>query len=151
MSDETRDLIARATQAQQERRLTDAKSAWAAAIELIRNEDDRRELGRALRSLGEIDRKLHDDSAARVHYEEAVELYRGLDDPLALAHTVRHLGDVYFHAHEPALAEPCYREALDLYRTHPDTAPLELANAIRSMAVLKTEAGAGDEARKLWE
>jgi tetratricopeptide (TPR) repeat protein len=151
MSDQTRDLIARATEAQQQRRLNDAKTAWTAAIDLLRQQNDPRDLAHALRSLGEIDRKLHDDSAARDHYEEAVELHRHLDDPLALAHTVRHLGDVYRHAHEPQLADPCYREALALYRAHPETAPLELANAIRSMAVLKSETGASQEARALWE
>lgn len=151
MSDKTRDLIAHATQSQQERRLADAKNAWAAAIELLRHANDRLELARALRSLGEVDRKLHDDSAARAHYEESVALYRQLDDPLALAHTLRHLGDVYRHAHEPPLAEHCYREALALYRAHPDTMPLELANAIRSMAVLKSDTGATAEARQFWE
>jgi tetratricopeptide (TPR) repeat protein len=78
-------------------------------------------------------------------------LYRRLDDPLALAHTVRHLGDVYHHEQELALAEPCYRQALDLYRAHPEAAPLDVANAVRSMAVLKGDAGATDEARQLWE
>ena len=151
MSDHTRNLIDRATQAQHDRRLTDARTAWTAAVELLRQEDDRPTLGPALRSLAEIERKLHDDEAARAHYEEAVELYRHLDDPLTLAHTIRHLGDVYRHANQPALAEPCYREALGLYRAHPEAAPLDVANAIRSMAVLKSVAGAVDEARALWE
>ena len=152
MSDHTRNLIDRATQAQHDRRLTDARTAWTAAVELLRQEDDRPTLGSALRSLAEIERKLHDDEAARAHYEEAVELYRHLDDPLTLG------------SHHPSsrrrvppckpasnLAEPCYREALGLYRAHPEAAPLDVANAIRSMAVLKSEAGAVDEARALWE
>jgi tetratricopeptide (TPR) repeat protein len=151
MPDKIRELMERATQSQQDRRFADAKAAWTAAIELLREEDDQPALGRALRSLGEIDRKLRDDAAARAHYEEAVALYRRLDDPLALAHTVRHLGDVYHHAHQPQLAEPCYREALALYRAHLEAAPLDVANAIRSMAVLKSETGAVQEARKLWE
>ena len=151
MTDETRDLIHRAAQAQHDRRLSDAKTDWTAAIELLRQQSDPTNLAYALRSLGEVNRKLHDDAAARANYEEAVDLYRRLDDPLALAHTVRHLGDVYRHVNEPALAEPCYREALDLYRAHPETAPLELANAIRSMAVLKSDTGAVEQARDLWE
>lgn len=151
MSDETRDLIQRATQAQQERRLADAQAAWTAAIELLRKQNDGAALTNALRSLGEVDRKLHDDSAARAHYEEAVSLCRGLNDPLRLAHTVRHVGDVYHHAHELELAEPCYREALEIYRARPEAGRLDLANAIRSMAVLKDETGAKAEARALWE
>ena len=151
MSDQIRDLIARATEAQQERRLNDAKHAWAAAIDSLRQSGNEASLAHALRSLGEVDRKLHDDSTARVHYEEAVALYRRLGDPLTLAHAVRHLGDVYRHLHEPALAEPCYREALGLYRAHPEVTPLELANAIRSLAVLKSETGETQQARELWE
>ena len=120
-------------------------------VELSRQQDDSLEFAWATRWLGEIERKLHEPVAARQHYEEAVALYRGLSDPLVFAHTVRHLGDVYHESHLPELAEPCYREALEVYRAHPETAPLDVGNAIRSMAVLKSELGERDEARKLWE
>ena len=43
-----------------------------------------------------------------------------------------------------------YQEALALYRSNEDTRPLELANAIRSLAVLKGEAAEIEEATKLW-
>jgi len=98
-----------------------------------------------------VNRKLHDNAAARQHYEEAVALYRKHGDRLALAHTVRHLGDVYQEGHHPELAEPCYREALELYRSCADVPPLDLANAIRSMAVLKGENGETAQARALWQ
>ena len=48
------------------------------------------------------------------------------------------------------LAEPCYLEALALYRQHEQTPPLDLANAIRAMAVLKERAGDVGEAAALW-
>jgi tetratricopeptide (TPR) repeat protein len=150
MSDQLRELIDRAMQAQQERRFADAQTAWTAAVEQLREHSDRPALAHALRSLGEACRKLHDSAAARAHYEEAVAVCRLLGDPLALAHTVRHLGDVYYQAKELALAEPCYHEALDLYRAHPEAGPLDVANAIRSMALLKSKIGAAREARELW-
>jgi len=70
---------------------------------------------------------------------------------LRLAHKVRHLGDAYYYAGQLSLAEPCYVEALSIYRTQEHKPPLDLANAIRSFAVLKAELGAADEARHLWE
>lgn len=72
-------------------------------------------------------------------------------DPLRLAHRVRHLGDAYYYAGRWALAEPCYVEALSIYRRHERTGPLDLANAIRSFAVLKDEVGAVAESQDLWE
>jgi len=70
---------------------------------------------------------------------------------LRLAHRVRHLGDAYYYAGRWALAEPRYVEALSIYRGDNQTRPLDLANAVRSLAVLKHEGGASDEARRLWQ
>ena len=81
----------------------------------------------------------------------AVASLRKVDDPLRLAHAVRHLGDAYYYARRPAQAEPCYIEALSIYRRHEHTQPLDLANAIRSFAVLKDEIGAAEEAQCLWQ
>ena len=116
----------------------------------LREGGDRAELARALRNLGELERRLF-PGAAREHYEQAVAIFREVGDPLKLAHTVRHLGDVHHEAGRGELAEPCYREALALYRSHEPRHPLNLANAIRSLAVLEGEAGDMDEAIGLWQ
>jgi tetratricopeptide (TPR) repeat protein len=81
----------------------------------------------------------------------AVVRARTGDDPLRLAHRVRHLGDAYSYAGRPASAEPCYVEALSIYRRHERTRPLDLANAIRSFAVLKHQVGATEQAQSLWQ
>ena len=73
------------------------------------------------------------------------------EDALKLAHRVRHLGDAYYYAGRWALAEPCYVEALSIYRRHERTRPLDLANAIRSFAVLKDEVGATEQSQSLWQ
>lgn len=143
-------LLEKASQAQREKRLPAARHNLQAALELLREQQDPIRLAHALRALGELERKLHDGHAAREHYEEAVSLYRKHGDPLKLAHTVRHLGDVHRDMGRADLAGPCYYEALALYRSHADTAPLDLANAIRSLALLKTEAGETTTARALW-
>ena len=81
----------------------------------------------------------------------AVVSARAGDDPLRLAHRVRHLGDAYYYAGRAASAESCYLEALSVYRRHEPTRPLDLANAIRSFAVLKHEGGAAEQAQGLWQ
>ena len=80
----------------------------------------------------------------------AVASARRGEDPLKLAHRVRHLGDAYYYAGRWALAERCYVEALSIYRRHERTRPLDLANAIRSFAVLKDEVGLWQEAHDLY-
>lgn len=151
MRDNSNDLVTRAALAKRERRFADARQDLLQAIDLLRQQPAGVELAQALRLLGEVERKLHDNAAACRHYQEAVVLYRQRGDRLALAHTVRHLGDVYQEAKNPELAEPCYREALELYRACADAPPLDLANAIRSLAVLKGETGETQQARTLWQ
>jgi tetratricopeptide (TPR) repeat protein len=143
-------IVERAQLAQQEYRLADARQNWLAAIDSLRRDDTREPLANALRSLGELERKLRDGESARRHYEESVAILRNCPDRVKLAHTVRHLGDVHHDAGRGVLAAPCYDEALALYRTHPSPPPLDLANAIRSMAVLKQETGDRQQAIALW-
>lgn len=110
---------------------------------------DENDRAQALRALGEAERGLNRGGPEAIAaYREAVAIYREVGGPLRLAHTVRHLGDVYFEAGRAELAEPCFKEALELYRGQPDAPPLDLANAIRSMAVLKDSLG--EDARDLW-
>jgi tetratricopeptide (TPR) repeat protein len=109
------------------------------------NRMDRLARAQELRRRGESARG-KDGAMARLCYEEAVALFRESDQPLVLAHTIRHLGDVYLEQGRPDLAEPCYHEALGLYRSHEDDSSLDLANAVRSLAVLRWE-----QTKMLWE
>lgn len=103
-------------------------------------------------ALGQIERDLGRGEVARPLYEEAVSLCRGQSDVLRLAHTVRHLGDLHLDAGRLDLAEACYEEALALYRSSAHTAPpLDLANAIRPLAILRERLGKADEAVPLWQ
>jgi tetratricopeptide (TPR) repeat protein len=149
-SEVAENLMQRALQARREKRLSDAQRDLKDAVELSREQGTRSELARALRELGELERHLPDGDAALRHYEEAVAILRELDQPTRLAHTIRHLGDVHHDAGRAALAEPCYQEALTLYRRSEVTRPVELANAVRSLAVLKGEAAQIEEATVLW-
>jgi len=140
-----------ASLAKREGRFREARLALTEAVTLLRQEEAGASLPQALRLLGEVERKLRDSSSARMHYEEALAIYRQSEEALALAHTVRHLGDILHEAGDNAAAECCYDEALAIYRDHSEASPLDVANAVRSMAVLKAESGNATEARKLWE
>lgn len=103
-----------------------------------------KELGRAERAAGELE-------AARCLYEEAILLCRQEGHPVLLAHTLRHLGDVHREAGRLAEAEHCYDEALAIYRQETRRRPLEVANALRSMALLREVRGDDEGAREIWE
>lgn len=149
MSDASKIGLERARHALREGRWSDARRELLAALDGLRAHGGE-PLADALRSLGEVARKLSEGEAAQARYEEAVAILRDCDRPLKLAHVVRHLGDVHRHNGHPELARPCYDEALSLYRAYPAAERLDLANAIRSMAVLRQEAGDREPARALW-
>jgi tetratricopeptide (TPR) repeat protein len=155
-------LLKDARQARREGRHHDAKRDLIEAVDLCRKSGARSELARALADLGQIERDLHHADAALEHYEEAVAIYRSKGstkgstegsaegNDLRLAHTVRHVGDIHRSAGHAALAEPCYDEALNLYRANPQTTPLDLANTIRGLAILKCDTVDAPRAVSLW-
>ena len=98
-----------------------------------------------LRDLAENQRRMNPKKALE-NYKKAVAETR-----LKLAHTIRHLGDVYREQGHPQEAERCYEEALAIYRAHPEAPPLDLANAIRAMALLKNTSELWTEAKDLYE
>ncbi len=108
------------------------------------------DLANTLAALEQIERDFGHNDVALQHYEEAVELYRSTEDIQKQAHTIRHLADIYRHERQNNEAAAHYREALDLYRADVQTAPLDLANAIRGFKILRQDAGQREEAKQLW-
>jgi len=127
----------------------EARASFAEAVKKSRESGARRELINALKGVAQIDRDLGRRAAALPFYEEAVAVCRELGDPLLLAHTLRHLGDLHHDDGRDDLAEPLYIEALALYRKS-EAPPLDLANAIRSLAVIKNTADLWEEAFHLY-
>src|SRR5271156_1274894 len=150
MSDRLDGLLRDAAQARREDRQADAKRLLVEAVEMCRKGESRSDLAKALTGLGQIERDLHNNKAALGHYEEALAIYRAEGDALKVAHTVRHVGDIQRNEGHRELAEPCYREALRIYRGDERTPPLDLANAIRGLAILTFDAGEAEEAKTLW-
>ena len=143
-------LFRRGMTARREGRPADALRHMTAAVALGREHDDPVALARALHGLANIERDRGRSDAALRLYREAVPLCRQGDDPLVLAHTVRHLGDVLRKMDRLAEAEPCYAEALVLYRAHPSPPTLDVANAVRRMAILRERLDERGAARALW-
>ena len=140
----------RAERARAEHRIADAARHLSNVADALRSSKDRAALAHTLRDLGELERGMSAD-AARIHYEEATSILRELDTPLTLAHTIRHLGDIHTKAGRLSLAEQCCEEAVAIYHAQSDASALDVANAIRSLAVVKERLAQMDQARQLWQ
>jgi tetratricopeptide (TPR) repeat protein len=150
MSEVIVNLINTAAESRRNNRLADAHRDLTEAVKLCRSAGAQPELVRALKGLGQIQRDKGRVDAALPLYEEAVSICRKYCDDLMLAHTVRHLGDIHRALGDVELAESNYQEALVLYRGNESTSPLDLANAIRPLAILWHDAGEIEEATSLW-
>ncbi|MGA3210657.1 MAG: tetratricopeptide repeat protein [Terriglobales bacterium] len=151
MSEPSEHLLKQAWQARREDRHVDAQRDLEQAVDICRRADDKMALAKTLTALGQVERDLQHNDVACGHYVEAAAIYRANGDALRLAHAIRHIGDIHRHEQRRAPAERCYREALDIYRAHQPTSPLDLANAIRGLAILLDDSGEADEARALWQ
>src|SRR5437870_8756217 len=119
----------------------DARRLYAEAVERSRQAGMRRELIRALKGLGQIERDLENGVAALALYEEAVALCRIEGDALMLAHTVRHVGDIHQEGGRDDLAESCYKEEFSFYGGVKKILRLDLAIPFLRFAFLKETAG----------
>ncbi len=145
------ELVGAGDSASTERRLGDAREAFAGAAIAAELEGDRAMLARALVGLGKVEREVGALELAREHYQSAAGILRTLNDRPLLAHTVRHVGDILQQQGNKGAAGACYAEALALYRDCPTTGALDLANTLRGYALLKSGLPARREAIALWE
>ena len=145
------ELLERASVARRQSRLSDSHRDSNEAVLLCRKNGDQDCLIRALRMLGQIERDKKQPERALPHYHEAVALCRREGGALRLAHSIRHLGDLLVELHRLDEAAKEYEAALAIYRQDPDTKPLDLANTMRAIAVMKEQLGAPQTARPYWE
>jgi tetratricopeptide (TPR) repeat protein len=142
--------LARGEKARREHRLSDAEDAFREAVRCFRELGQRAELAYALTRRAQIERDIGDYDSALRDQGEALALCRDLPDKLKLAHTIRHMADILQDAGRHLEAAPYFKEVLQLYRARDDVDPLEMANAIRSVAIHAEHMGEADEARQLW-
>jgi tetratricopeptide (TPR) repeat protein len=147
MSDTPGTLIKLGYEARRTGSLVDANLLLAKAVEVSRGARNQALLARSLTALGQIERDLNNNLQALQHYKEAASIYRSLPDPLSFAHTIRHVGDILRNEGSEDQATPFYEEALTIYRAHNETSDLDLANAIRGLALIGEDAR---ETETLW-
>jgi tetratricopeptide (TPR) repeat protein len=150
MTEEASNLIENARQSRRDGRLDDALRECGQAAELSRTAGSEEQLIAALSGLGQISRDRKQLEFALQYYSEALALCRRHSTPVRIAHTARHLGDIYRESGMLIGAEPLLAEALAIYRRSSEIEPLELANAIRPLALLKTTLADAQAARLLW-
>ncbi len=151
MADHPSDLISAGSRARSEQRLDVALAAFAQAVLLCRASADDSLLAKALTGMGQIERDLKHSEKSLNHYGEVVAIYRRLGEPQRLAHAIRHVADILRNESRHEEAKQRYAEALDIYRKHPDTTSLDLANAIRGLALTERELGDAFAAGQLWQ
>jgi tetratricopeptide (TPR) repeat protein len=95
-------------------------------------------------------REGHLDAAAQ-HYAAALATSRAHGEILHTAHIARHLGDIHRENGLSSEAEPLLKEAVEIYRCNLDTKVLDLANALRPLAMLLDSLGDHRNAVELWQ
>ena len=150
MSEDALTLTQRGHAQRRDGRLDDARQSFTEAVAAARRDGNDADLVHALKGLGQAERDLGRGERALPLYEEAVELCFALDDLPGLAHALRHLGDIHQDAGNWSLAALPSEQALSLYRSLPATPPLDLANALRSCALVREQLGEADAAAELW-
>ena len=136
--------------ARREGRPGEAKAHFSEAIEQCHKAGERVWLARALKELAYVERSLKQNEGALCHYREAAGVYQDLGDKLAWAHSLRHAADILAEQRCVAEAERVYELVLETYRARPEPEPLDLANALRGMAILMEVKGARENAQRLW-
>lgn len=135
--------------ARREKRLPDARADFAAAADWYAVHGPAQMQVHALTRQAQIERDLSNYDAAVDFQESALRLQRTIG-PDGLPHVLRHLADIMDDAGRYREASPYYAEMERIYRNSSATPPLEMANAIRSLAVHAEHVGDKEKAQQLW-
>jgi tetratricopeptide (TPR) repeat protein len=144
-------LLEQGRVAKGERRPEDARRLFREALAECRGSEDGPLVPSLCEELAYVERNLRDLESAEKHYRQASQLYRGLGNLLKVAHTIRHAADILRQENRRDESAVLYAEALEIYRNHPETPPLDFANAIRGFALLKEDQEDREQAARLWQ
>ena len=139
-----------------DKRLDEVRTRLVSAVELLRGEEEPVLLAHALHLCAHVEADLGHRARARELWEESIALLRTADDPLQLAHKVRHLGDLLRTDGALEDARSLLEEAVALHREHGEAtgrnpnATLDLANALRRLALLSEQRTEPEAAREQW-
>jgi tetratricopeptide (TPR) repeat protein len=139
-----------AAAARREGRGAEAWPHLISAEAICRSTGRRRDLVTTLAGMAQLHRDAGEHASALPLFEEAVTHCQQLRDTHLMAHALRHLGETHLELRALGRAEQHLRDALAMYRTLPDTMTLDVANALRPLAVCLERQGADEDARALW-
>ncbi|HEX4739195.1 MAG TPA: hypothetical protein VH331_16715 [Allosphingosinicella sp.] len=91
-----------------------------------------------------------DAAAAEQLYRQGAELAHSEEDDILRAHALRHVSDLARERGDIADALATAQEAVALYRATLDTRTLDLANALRLLALALESSGRQQEAAPAW-
>jgi hypothetical protein len=151
MADKLKELIAEGYRAKRENRLAASRAAFFDVVRKAAEEGDRASLAEALGGLAEAEDGIGNCAAARHHYASAAALYSQIGPPAMLACSLRHEADLWMQTNQPAEAEPLYLEAANIYRQGGEESALDLARALRSLALIAEGKGETSAARSFWQ
>lgn len=137
--------------AKRERRPEEARGLFREALAECDASENQALAAALCEELAYVERNLDDLDSSVQHYRRASELYLGLGNSLKRAHTIRHAADILRKQNKLSESAGAYAEALEIYRSHPETPPLDLANAIRGFALLTEDQGDFELATRLWQ
>jgi tetratricopeptide (TPR) repeat protein len=147
----TESLLDQGRVAKKQHRLKYAQSLFRKALDESRSSDNRQLRATLYAELAYVERTLRELDHSITHYLQAAEIWHELEQPLRRAHSVRHAADILREQGKQQESGRLYVEALETYRANRDSPRLDLANAIRGFALLKTQMGCTREALTLWE
>ena len=99
---------------------------------------------------GQIEHDEGNREEALSWYEKAAAVHEAIGGKESLAHAIRHVADLNRELGHLEAANEHYLESLEFYRSEENHSPLNLANAIRGLALLREEQEQRTEARILW-
>lgn len=136
--------------ARREKRGEDAELAFREAVDVFRRSGRNDDLAHDLTRLAQVERDAGRYADALDHQTAAVAICRSLNDRPRLPHAIRHLADIYHALGRHREADPHYVEMQALYKAMPSVPPLEIANAMRSVAIHAEAMGDPEESQRLW-
>ena len=144
------DLISSGWEARAGGKLLEAREQLTEALEMARQHGGMAHEVAALQKLGHIEQDLGNEEGAHEIFEHLVTLTGAKGSRRYHAHALRHLGDSFVRRNELDAAEKLYTEAMYEYELLEGRDELSLANALRSMAILREKQGRRGDAAACW-
>jgi hypothetical protein len=137
MTEKFKDLFAEGYRARRENRLPASRAIFLDGVRKASEDGDRPSLAEAFCGLAQAEDDIGNCEAAQHHYANAAVLYRQVGPPKLLACAIQHEADLLMKMSKPAEAEPLYLEAEAIYRQEGEESPLDLANTLRGLALIR--------------